>query len=93
MVCSPDMPCLTDTAYVMLHQDEDVIAHFNSATHVPELIGAVEAVRLVRDRATNIGKGFGFVLFRTKVCEFYNFMAGWKGGAKCSWDFWCAEIP
>ncbi|KAG1655423.1 hypothetical protein FOA52_009094 [Chlamydomonas sp. UWO 241] len=51
-------------------QDEELISLFGNAKAAlvaPELEGAVEAVRIVRDGATNIGKGFAFVLFRTKA--------------------------
>ena len=44
--------------------EEDVIAFFHRNKEYPELAGAVEAVRVVRDRATNLGKGIAFVLFR-----------------------------
>ena len=40
---------------------------FGDAAVAPELAEGVEAVRVVRDGATNIGKGFAFVLFKTKV--------------------------
>ena len=52
---------------VMSLQDEELISLFSNAEVAPELIGSVEAVRVVRDQATNIGKGFAFVLFKTKV--------------------------
>lgn len=61
--------------------DEDLIRIFSGAAPVtaaagakpgahrppavPELAGAVEAVRVVRDKKTNIGKGFAFVLLRS----------------------------
>jgi nucleolar protein 12 len=44
--------------------EEDVIAFFHRNKEYPELAGSVEAVRVVRDRATNLGKGIAFVLFR-----------------------------
>ena len=44
--------------------EEDVIAFFHRSKEYPELAGSVEAVRVVRDRATNLGKGIAFVLFR-----------------------------
>ena len=44
--------------------EEDIIAFFHRNKEYPELAGAVEAVRVVRDRATNLGKGIAFVLFR-----------------------------
>lgn len=58
-------------------KDEDLIAAFNACGRSGKAKGAsaedasgqgaVEAVRVVRDGATNIGKGFAFVLFRTKA--------------------------
>ena len=48
-------------------QDEELIALFGDAAVAPELAAGVEAVRVVRDGATNIGKGFAFVLFKTKA--------------------------
>ena len=44
--------------------EEDVIRLFHRSKEYPELNGAVEAVRVVRDRKTNLGKGIAFVLFR-----------------------------
>ena len=44
--------------------EEEVIAFFHQSKEYPELAGSVEAVRVVRDRATNLGKGIAFVLFR-----------------------------
>ena len=44
--------------------EEPLIAAFSAG---PDLEGRVEAVRVVRDAKTNIGKGFAFVLFRTKA--------------------------
>ena len=44
--------------------EEDVIAFFAECKEYKELKRAVEAVRVVRDRATNAGKGIAFVLFR-----------------------------
>ena len=46
--------------------DEDVIRLFNKNKEYPELRKSVEAVRVVRDRKTTLGKGIGFVLFKTK---------------------------
>ena len=46
--------------------DEDVIRLFNKNKEYPELRRSVEAVRIVRDRKTTLGKGIGFVLFKTK---------------------------
>lgn len=47
--------------------DEDIIRAFNDGSKAPELEAAVEAVRVVRDPKTNIGKGFAFVLFTSKA--------------------------
>ncbi|KIY92669.1 hypothetical protein MNEG_15295 [Monoraphidium neglectum] len=44
--------------------EEELVAAFSQG---PELQGALEAVRVVRDAKTNIGKGFAFVLFKTKA--------------------------
>ena len=44
--------------------EEDVISFFHKAKEYPELNGSVEAVRVVRDRSTNLGKGIAFVLFK-----------------------------
>lgn len=44
-------------------QEEDLYTVF--ANDNPEL--GVEAIRVPRDPKTSIGKGFGFVLFKTKV--------------------------
>ena len=46
--------------------DEEVIRLFNKNAEYPELRKSVEAVRIVRDRKTTMGKGIGFVLFKTK---------------------------
>jgi hypothetical protein len=48
---------------VLLAQDEEVYQLFDRG----EMEGQVEAVRVVRDNMTAIGKGFAFVLFKTKV--------------------------
>lgn len=44
-------------------QDEEVYSVFQGKT--PDL--EVEAVRVVRDQQTSIGKGFAFVCFKKKV--------------------------
>ena len=46
--------------------DEDIIRLFNKNAEYPDLRKSVEAVRIVRDRKTTLGKGIGFVLFKTK---------------------------
>ena len=38
-------------------QDEDLYSHFSRC-------GEIEFVRIVRDKKTNIGKGFGYVQFK-----------------------------
>jgi len=40
-------------------QDEDLYTHFSRC-------GAIEFVRVVRDKKTNIGKGFGYVQFKER---------------------------
>jgi nucleolar protein 12 len=44
--------------------EEELIRAFSSGDAQPELAGAVEAVRVVRDPKTNIGKGIAYVLFK-----------------------------
>lgn len=44
--------------------EEDIIRLFHRSKEYPELSGSVEAVRVVRDRKTNLGKGIAFVLFK-----------------------------
>ena len=44
-----------------------MIALFNTAAHEPQLDGAVEAVRLVKDAKTSVGKGIGYVLLRNRT--------------------------
>ena len=41
-------------------QDEDVYQHFAPC-------GEIEFVRIVRDKRTNIGKGFGYVQFKVII--------------------------
>ena len=47
-------------------QDEEVIALFSSAAEKLGMEHGIEAVRIVRDPASNLGKGFGFVLFTSQ---------------------------
>ncbi len=47
-------------------EEEEIIAFFHGQDHLPTLEGQVEAVRVVHDRATGLGKGIGYVLFKTK---------------------------
>ena len=42
-------------------QDEELVRLFNDGATDPELADAVTAVRVVRDRATNVGKGVAYV--------------------------------
>ena len=48
-------------------QDEELIQVFSDASVDPQLEGAVTAVRVVRDRATNVGKGVAYV----EVCMLF----------------------
>ena len=49
-----------------LLQDEEVIALFSSAAAKLGMEHGIEAVRIVRDPTSNLGKGFGFVLFSSQ---------------------------
>ena len=42
-------------------QDEELVRLFSDDAANPELADAVTAVRVVRDRATNVGKGVAYV--------------------------------
>lgn len=46
-------------------QDEELYQLFCS---IKQLESSVEAVRVVRDRHTSLGKGIAYVLFKTRVC-------------------------
>eukprot|EP00879_Flechtneria_rotunda_P015495 GHRR01016205.1.p1 GENE.GHRR01016205.1~~GHRR01016205.1.p1 ORF type:complete len:211 (+),score=80.94 GHRR01016205.1:818-1450(+) len=48
-------------------REEALISIFSHDDLQPGLTGAVEAVRIVRDPKTNIGKGIAYVLFNTKA--------------------------
>lgn len=48
-------------------QDEEVIQAFAGAAAPEELQGSVEAVRVVRDKTTGLGKGIAYVMFKSKV--------------------------
>jgi RNA recognition motif. (a.k.a. RRM, RBD, or RNP domain) len=48
-------------------QEEDLIALFNTTAKEPQLDGAVEAVRVVRDGHTSLGKGIAYVLFTNRT--------------------------
>eukprot|EP00775_Hariotina_reticulata_P003945 gene3945-4199_t len=47
--------------------EEELIRVFSDGVRQPELAGSVEAVRVVRDSHTNLGKGIAYVLFTTKA--------------------------
>lgn len=47
--------------------EEELIRIFSDGGQQPELAGSVEAVRVVRDSHTNLGKGIAYVLFTTKA--------------------------
>ena len=65
---------------VMWVQDEELIQFFyEAAAEAPELKDAIEAVRLVRDKATNVGKGIAFVLFKTKASATLRVFQGSSG--------------
>ena len=53
---------------VKASQDEELIRLFSDGTADPELAEAVTAVRVVRDRATNVGKGVAYVEVSTGQC-------------------------
>lgn len=57
------IPLLLDTLHDLNLQDEEVIRLFSDDSTEDT---QVKAVRIVRDSATNIGKGFGYVLFSDK---------------------------
>jgi nucleolar protein 12 len=46
-------------------EEEEIITLFNEADHLPQVQGEVDAVRVVHDKATGLGKGFGYVLFKS----------------------------
>ena len=47
-------------------EEEKIIEFFNSADQFPQVQNQIEAVRVVHDKATGLGKGFGYVLFKNK---------------------------
>ena len=49
---------------ILTVQDEEVITLFNDSCSKLGIADPVQAVRLVRDSASQLGKGFGFVHFR-----------------------------
>lgn len=51
----------------MAMQDEEVITLFTTAAEKLGIEQPVEAVRVVRDPASNLGKGFGFILFSSQA--------------------------
>lgn len=48
-------------------KEEDLISVFNSSAQAMALENAVEAVRIVRDSKTRVGKGIAYLLFKSKV--------------------------
>jgi nucleolar protein 12 len=54
-------------------QDEAIYMHFTRC-------GKIEFVRIVRDKKTNIGKGFGYVQFRVHSYFLRWLMVGSGGG-------------
>mmetsp|Transcript_9746 Transcript_9746/g.27866 ORF Transcript_9746/g.27866 Transcript_9746/m.27866 type:complete len:524 (-) Transcript_9746:59-1630(-) len=49
-------------------ENEEIIEAFEAAAEAKEdLRGAIEAVRVVRDKENSVCKGFGFVLFKSKA--------------------------
>lgn len=56
----------TDTLYTYL-QEEELLDIFNKGDHAMQLEDSVEAVRVVRDSKTRIGKGIAYVLFKSRV--------------------------
>lgn len=80
-------------------QEEDLYTVF--ANDNPEL--GVEAIRVPRDPKTSIGKGFGFVLFKTKVIIRKSFwkscfciVSTWKkrrGSFLQSWELLSFIVP
>lgn len=63
MLHSSSVPITVFFYFINISQDEDLYKAF--ATDKPEM--GVEAIRVPRDPQTSISKGFGFVLFKTKV--------------------------
>ncbi|KAL6769968.1 hypothetical protein ACKKBG_A33070 [Auxenochlorella protothecoides x Auxenochlorella symbiontica] len=47
-------------------EDEDVIRFFSDGSISSELRTGIEAVRVVRDRKTTLGKGIAFILYKTR---------------------------
>ena len=47
-------------------QDEELIVHFNESCTKLGIADPVDAVRVVRDSASQLGKGFGFVQFSSQ---------------------------
>lgn len=48
-------------------QEEELISVFNKGDQAMQLQDSVEAVRVVRDSKTRIGKGIAYVLFKSRV--------------------------
>lgn len=64
---APIVYCPAHPVLPRLLQDEEVIAAFSGAGAPGELQGALEAVRVVRDKATGLGKGIAYVMFKSRV--------------------------
>ena len=61
------MPNACHIKACQLVQEEHLIAVFNSADPEPQLAGAVEAARVVRDSKTGMCKGIAYVLFTRRT--------------------------
>lgn len=46
-------------------QDEEIYQFFSG---IKELESSIEAIRVVRDAGTSMGKGIAYILFKTRVC-------------------------
>lgn len=51
--------------WLFSQQDEELYQLFCS---MKQLESSVEAVRVIRDRQSGLGKGIAYVLFKTRVC-------------------------
>ncbi|RHY90113.1 hypothetical protein DYB37_007379 [Aphanomyces astaci] len=50
--------------------DDDVRSHFDKILREDADTAAVESVRIIRDKVTHLGKGFGYVLFKKPELKF-----------------------
>lgn len=46
-------------------QDEEIYQFFSG---IKELESNIEAIRVIRDPGTSMGKGIAYILFKTRVC-------------------------